>query len=194
MKRYESMPGSRAGKEWFENIRVGDKVYLFKEVHLNCLYSPVGKIGATVVKKEIGQKYGEERYIMLCDIDETDKRFCESAMESQTPVAFECEDFLWDSQGNHMSVSDRYSVEYQMFTSEEVCDRYIGREKAYVKLHSFLNDEECLVDCGKDGPGKISTFHLSDYSLEDIQAAVNALRVSEMPKKLARFYNWEEYV
>lgn len=194
MKRYESMPGSRAGKEWFENIRVGDKVYLFKEVHLNCLYSPVGKIGATVVKKEIGQEYGEERYIILCDIDETDKRFCEPAMESQTPVVFECEDFLWDSQGNHMSVSDRYAVEYQMFTSEDVCDRYIGREKAYVKLRSFLNDEECLVDCGKDSPRKISTFHLSDYSLEDIQAAVNALRISEMPEKLARFYNWEEYV
>ena len=56
------------------------------------------------------------------------------------------------------------------------------------------HDEECLVDCGKDSPGKISTFHLSDYSLEDIQAAVNALRISEMPEKLARFYKWEEYV
>ncbi len=188
MKRYESMPGSRAGKEWFENIRVGDKVYLFKEVHLNCLYSPVGKIGATVVKKEIGQKYGEERYIMLCDIDETDKRFCESAMESQTPVAFECEDFLWDSQGNHMSVSDRYSVEYQMFTSEEACNRYIEREKVYFTIHSFLNGGECLVKRGENDAERTRSFLLSDYSLEDMQRIADVLGILKTPDHIACMY------
>lgn len=194
IKKSERMHKSRAGREWFESINIGDRVYLFAIVNLNCLHSPIGKIRATVAKKEARQEERDTEYIIFCNIDEEDVRFCDCAMNGESPVAFRCDEYMYDVQGNYMVVLDADIASYRMFTSEEECDRCIRREKAYIKLRSFLNGKECLVDCGKDSPGEIRTFHLSDYTFEDMQAVVNALRISEMPEKLARFYNWEEYV